>query len=57
MFDNSQLNISIQLGVCYYYGNGVLKDTKKAKEWIKKSRDSGYKKAKMLWDKLELWKY
>jgi len=31
-----------ELGVCYYYGDGVEKDLKKAKEWIEKARKAGY---------------
>jgi TPR repeat protein len=34
------------LGICYEYGKGVMKNIFKAKEWYKKAADQGYEKAK-----------
>ena len=45
------------LGICYYLGKGVLKDLKKAKEWISKAYENGDPGAKKFWEKYELWKY
>ncbi len=45
------------LGICYVEGNGVLKDIKKATEWIKKAKNAGHLKAAETWKTLELWKY
>jgi TPR repeat protein len=36
-----------QLGMMYFYGHGVVKDAKKSEEWIRKSADNGFKKAKL----------
>lgn len=34
-----------QLGLMYFYGHGLKKDTGKAKLWLKKSAANGFKKA------------
>lgn len=34
-----------RLGECYYYGNGIEQDYKKAVEWYEKSAEQGYAKA------------
>jgi len=34
-----------QLGMMYYYGHGVKKSNKSAKNWFKKSSSNGFKKA------------
>ncbi len=46
-----------ELGMKYFNGNEVLTDKKKAAFWIRNAFDNGYAKAKVTWDKLELWKY
>ena len=46
-----------ELGVCYDFGNGVLKDPTMAKEWIKKASENGHHSAADTWKALELWKY
>jgi len=45
------------LAIMYYYGGGTLTNKKQAAYWMRKAYDNGYKKAKVAWNKLELWKY
>lgn len=37
------------LGVCYMNGTGVDMNQRKAKEWIKKSKEEGSEKAEKIW--------
>ena len=30
------------MGLCYYYGRGVVEDEAKAREWFEKSAEQGY---------------
>jgi TPR repeat protein len=45
----------------YAYGEGVLKDLTKAKYWTKKAYENPDEpekgRARITWDKFELWKY
>lgn len=45
------------LGRCYLFGIGTIKNLKKAAHWIKLSHNNGNKDAEILWNKFELWKY
>jgi len=50
---DAQLN----LGFMYIGGQGTKVDYKKASFWIKKAKDTGSKKANLLWDEFKLYKY
>lgn len=45
------------LGLAYFSGKEVLKDPFKAGCWIKKAYEKGSRRARTLWNDLELWRY
>ena len=47
----------VELGKRYFHGNGVLKNPGRAAYWIKTAYENGNRRAKTVWNRLELWKY
>ena len=40
------ISAQYNIGLCYFYGNGIKKDVVKAKEWLEKAASQGYEDAK-----------
>ena len=59
--DQGNALAQFSLGRMYAYGEGVLKDLTKAKYWTKKAYENPDEpekgRARITWDKFELWKY
>jgi TPR repeat protein len=45
------------LGLMYYYGDGIAQDYKKAKYWIELAMNQGNRSAMSNWKKFKLYQY